>query len=61
MHREEIRKILVMCLPGIGDTLLFTPALRFLREHFPQAQIWVLVMFKGSKEVLERNPLVDRV
>lgn len=61
MHREEIRKILVMCLPGIGDTLLFTPALRSLREHFPQAQIWVLVMFKGSKEVLERNPLVDRV
>jgi heptosyltransferase-2 len=61
LGRREIKKILVLCLPGIGDTLLFTPALRILREHFPQAQIWVLVMFKGSKEILEQNPHIDRV
>ena len=61
MNREAISKILVLCLPGIGDALLYTPALRSLREHFPKAQIWVLVMFKGSQEVLERNPHVDRV
>jgi len=59
--REKVRKVLVLCLPGIGDTLLFTPALRALREHLPGAQIWVLVMFKGSQQVLESNPHVDRL
>jgi len=58
---RDIRKILVLCLPGIGDTLLFTPALRVLRERFPHAQIWALVMFRGSQEVLEKNPHVDEV
>lgn len=61
MDRETVGKILVLCLPGIGDTLLFTPALRSLREHFPRAQIWILVMFKGSQEVLEGNPHIDRI
>lgn len=61
MNREAIRKILVLCLPGIGDALLFTPALRSLRAYFPKAQIWVLVMFKGSQEVLEKNPHIDRI
>jgi heptosyltransferase-2 len=61
VNGEAIRKILVLCLPGIGDALLFTPTLRSLRAHFPKAQIWVLVMFKGSQEILEKNPYIDRV
>jgi heptosyltransferase-2 len=58
---ENVKKILVLCLPGIGDTLLFTPALRLLRQHFPGARIWALVMFAGSQQVIEKNPHVDRV
>ena len=60
-EEQEVRKILVLCLPGIGDTLLFTPALRALRSHYPEAQIWALVMFRGSCEILEKNPNIDRV
>ncbi len=59
--QKNERKILVLCLPGIGDTLLFTPALRLLRGRFPGDRIWALVMFKGSLQVLEKNPHLDRV
>jgi heptosyltransferase-2 len=59
--QEKELRILALCLPGIGDTLLFTPALRLLRQHFPKARISVLVMFRGSLQVLEKNPHADRV
>ncbi len=54
-------KILIFCLPGIGDTLMFTPALELLRKKFPQTQIDCLTMFEGSKEVLLNNKSLDNV
>ncbi len=54
-------KILVISLAGIGDTLLATPLLRVLREHYPQATIDVLVMWAGAKQILEGNPHVNTV
>jgi heptosyltransferase-2 len=57
----RIKKILVISLPGIGDTLMFTPALRVLRNNFPDAHITVLVMFEGAREFLARNLNTDEV
>lgn len=54
-------KILILALSGIGDTLMFTPALKILRQTVPEAQIDVLVMFKGTKEILENNPGINEV
>jgi len=54
-------KILVISLAGIGDTLLITPFLRELRANFPEATIDALVMWPGAKDLLERNPNVNRV
>ena len=54
-------KILVISLAGIGDTLFATPLIHELRANFPDATIDVLVMWAGSKDLLEHNPHVNRV
>jgi len=48
-------KILVLALSGIGDALMFTPALQLIKMHTPDAQIDALVMYKGVKEIYERT------
>lgn len=54
-------KILLIAMSGIGDTLIATPLLRELRANFPDAQIDVLVMWAGARDLLEGNPHVNRV
>ena len=44
MELTEINKILVVDLGGIGDLLLAQPALRALRQKYPQAMIDTLVV-----------------
>jgi ADP-heptose:LPS heptosyltransferase len=56
-----MRKILVISLAGIGDTLLATPLLHELRLNFPQAVLDVFVMWPGARELLEGNPHVTTV
>ena len=54
-------KILILALSGIGDALMFTPALKLLRQSLPSAEIDALVMFKGTKEIYETNPNFNKV
>jgi heptosyltransferase-2 len=55
------RRIIVFCLPGIGDAVLFTPALALLRRAFPQAHITVMTMFRGTSDILATNPDLTEV
>jgi ADP-heptose:LPS heptosyltransferase len=54
-------KILVISMAGIGDTLLATPLIHELRANFPDATIDALVLWAGSKDLLENNPHLNRV
>ncbi len=54
-------KILINALSGIGDALMFTPALRLMRKAMPDATIDALVMFKGVKDMYGRNPDLNNV
>jgi len=54
-------KILILALAGIGDALMFTPALKLLRKEMPEAQIDILVMLRGAKEIYETNQDVNEV
>jgi ADP-heptose:LPS heptosyltransferase len=55
------RRIVVFCLPGIGDAILFTPALASLRRAFPSAHITAVTMFDGAADILRTNPNLDEV
>jgi ADP-heptose:LPS heptosyltransferase len=55
------QKILVLSLAGIGDTLIATPFLHELRANFPEATIEAVVLWKGSQDLLEGNPHLNRV
>ena len=57
---STIRRVLVIRLRSIGDTVLVTPALLTLRRFLPQATIDILLE-DWVAPVLERSPLVDRV
>jgi heptosyltransferase-2 len=54
-------KILVISLAGVGDTVLATPLVHELRAIFPTAVIDVLVLWVGSRDVLEGNPYINSV
>jgi len=54
-------KILVISMAGIGDALLATPLIHELRANFPDATIDALVLWSGSRDLLENNPHLNRV
>jgi heptosyltransferase II len=58
---DSLQRVLVICLPGIGDTLFFTPALRALRAQVPNLHITALTMIPGARDLLRSNPDVDDV
>jgi len=58
---REIEKILILSIPGIGNTIMITPMIKLIYERIPNAKIVVLVTLTGSKEILEICPFVDEV
>jgi heptosyltransferase II len=54
-------KILISALSGIGDALMFSPALQLLRKKYPEARIDLLSMFRGVEEIFVRNSEIDNV
>ena len=54
------RRILVLNVAGLGDFVMGTPALRALRQRFPLAQVWILII-PEVRALGERCPYVDAV
>jgi ADP-heptose:LPS heptosyltransferase len=57
----RVRKILVPAYAGIGNIVLYTPALRALRALFPDAEIVLAVGNNRSNDEVLGRDLVDRV
>lgn len=54
-------KILINALSGNGDALMFSPALKLLKEKIPGVQIDMLAMFKSVKEMYSQSPYLDTI
>lgn len=58
---QNQKKILIISLSGIGNTLLATPFLQDLKIYFPDSMIDFLVLNKGMAEVVAENSIVNNV
>lgn len=59
-RKGNLRSILAIRASRLGDLLFVTPALRMLRQSFPEAEI-TLVTAPSTVAALQGCPLVDRV
>jgi ADP-heptose:LPS heptosyltransferase len=60
MDSGSIKKILLISITGIGNTVLFTPVIRNVRNIFPDSSIY----FLGSNQtipVVEGSPYIDHI
>jgi len=54
-------KVIIFLLSGLGDTLMFTPALRMMRLVWNHAHIAALTMRASERDVLQYNRDLNRV
>jgi ADP-heptose:LPS heptosyltransferase/GT2 family glycosyltransferase len=59
-NRESIRRILIVKLDHIGDCITALPAVRRLKQHFPEARLAVLAA-RATGPIWRADPTVDEV
>ncbi|MYE91634.1 glycosyltransferase family 9 protein, partial [Candidatus Poribacteria bacterium] len=57
---NQIRRILILRMGPLGETLLTTPVIRALRRRFPEAHIAYMVA-PGREDLVSENPNLDEV
>ncbi|MBN2103929.1 glycosyltransferase family 9 protein [bacterium] len=57
---DSVNRILVIRFSAMGDIILTTPVLRWIKQRFPDAQLDMLVKTE-YKPLVENHPAVDRV
>ena len=55
------KRVLCMCLSGLGDAILFSPTIQELKKTHPRLEIDVLVMFRSVESIYAADPAVSRV
>ncbi len=60
LNPEAIKNILVVSSTAIGDTLFSTPAIRAVRERYPEAKILAHLNIRNM-ELFKNNPHIDGI
>ncbi len=61
IDKNEVTKIMILGSIGIGNLLLFSPALKAVRKEFPDAHITFIVLKESFKQLYEHSPDVDEI
>ena len=56
-----MKKILVLCFQGMGNTILTIPMIKSIRKNIPDAHISVITWNNGSDLILENLKEIDNV
>jgi heptosyltransferase II len=54
-------RILINALSGIGDAVMFSPALAVLKKHLPDSKIDMLAMFSQVKDIFISNKNINNI
>lgn len=57
---ERVQRILLITTTAIGDTMFSTPAIRAMKETYPEKEVHVLCHWR-NRLLLRDNPYVDRL
>ena len=57
---EQVNRILLMTTTAIGDTLFSTPAIRAVKETYPDKEVHVLCHVRNQL-LLRENPYINRL
>lgn len=57
----ERPRVLIVALSGIGNLLMASPLFRTLKDANPRCEIDVLVVPRGTAEILEANPRIRHI
>ncbi|MFH1825450.1 MAG: glycosyltransferase family 9 protein [Candidatus Firestonebacteria bacterium] len=60
LKKEDIKKILIVKFKGLGDILLSEPAIRAVKESFPEAKVTLLIN-KDGYDIVSGLNLVDEI
>lgn len=56
----DLSRVAVACTGGVGDILLCTPAIRAIKETYPQCRLTAIVNYKRT-DMLRFNPWIDEL
>jgi heptosyltransferase-2 len=60
--KRNFQKILIVHSQGIGDLVMYTPALRVLSENFPRAAIDIFIGYSPVVgDVLREGKIVNKI
>ena len=57
---DEPRNILIIHDGGVGDLMMCSPAIKAIRNNFPNAKI-TLVVYPRGKDLIDECPYVDQI
>ena len=61
ISNKNIKNIMILGSIGIGNLLLFSPALKLIRREFPDAKITLVVLKEAFKYLYENSDEIDDI